>query len=85
MVFSLFSFEKIQKQNTTNIPVSVIICAKNEAENIKENLPLVLEQNYPQFEVVLINDASSDDTLEVFENFAEKNKTIKIVDVKNKK
>ena len=83
MVFSLFSFEKIQKQNTTNIPVSVIICAKNEAENIKENLPLVLEQNYPQFEVVLINDASSDDTLEVFESFAEKNKTIKIVDVKN--
>jgi glycosyltransferase involved in cell wall biosynthesis len=83
MVFSFFSFEKPSKTGNINVPVSVIICAKNEAENIKKNLPFILEQKYPNFEVVLINDASSDDTLEIFEHFAEKHSTIKIVNVEN--
>jgi cellulose synthase/poly-beta-1,6-N-acetylglucosamine synthase-like glycosyltransferase len=43
-------------------PVSVVISAKNEAENLKEFLPSILEQDYPDFEVVVVNDASSDDT-----------------------
>ena len=44
------------------LPVSVIICAKNEAENLKELLPLVLDQNYPSFEVIVVNDSSEDDS-----------------------
>jgi poly-beta-1,6-N-acetyl-D-glucosamine synthase len=43
-------------------PVSVIICARNEAERLKKNLPLILEQDYPYFEVVVVNDCSEDDT-----------------------
>lgn len=43
-------------------PVSVIICAKNEAENLRNFLPLILEQNYPDFQVVVVNDGSSDDS-----------------------
>ena len=43
-------------------PVSVVICAKNEAENLKKFLPSILEQDYPDFEVVVVNDASTDDT-----------------------
>lgn len=46
-------------------PVSVIICAKDEEENLKKNLPVVLEQMYPDFEVIVVNDASFDDTEEV--------------------
>lgn len=46
-------------------PVSVIICAKDEEENLKVNLPVVLEQMYPDFEVIVVNDASYDDTEEV--------------------
>ena len=83
MVFSFFSFEKPIKQNINTAPVSLIICAKNEAENIEKNLPLILKQNHPNFEVVLINDASSDDTLELFEKFALHHKNIKIVNVEN--
>lgn len=62
-------------------PVSIIICAKNEAANLRENLPYILKQNYKTFEVVLINDASSDETLEVMEEFASRHRNIKIVDV----
>ncbi|WP_299519875.1 glycosyltransferase [Winogradskyella sp.] len=65
-----------------HIPVSVIICAKNEAENLENNLPLILEQAYTNFELVLINDGSSDETLEVMKKFKAKNDIIKIVDVK---
>lgn len=43
-------------------PVSVIVCAKNEEQNLRENLPLILEQQYPEFEVIVINDNSDDET-----------------------
>jgi poly-beta-1,6-N-acetyl-D-glucosamine synthase len=48
-----------------NLPVSVIICARNEAENLRKNLPAFLKQNHPAYEVVVVNDCSSDDTEEV--------------------
>lgn len=43
-------------------PVSVIICAREEAENLRRNLSAVLEQDYPQFEVVVINDGETDES-----------------------
>ena len=43
-------------------PLSVIICARNEAENISRFLPAVLEQDYPSYEVVVVNDCSEDNT-----------------------
>ncbi|WP_250433009.1 glycosyltransferase [Hanstruepera flava] len=64
-------------------PISVIICAKNEAENLKAFLPSITNQNYPNFQIVLINDASYDDTLEIMEEFAMQNTNIKVVNVKN--
>ncbi len=83
ILFGSFAFSKSEKVKQKNHPISIIICAKNEAENIKKFLPSILEQDYPNFEVVLINDSSLDETLEVFEEFATKHTNIKIVDVKN--
>jgi len=82
-IFSRFSFAKKKKLAQKDIPVSVLICAKNEAENLKIFLPSIVEQQYPNFEIVLINDASYDDTLEVMESFQEKYSNIKIVNVEN--
>ena len=36
------------EEKTDTPPVSVIICARNEAENLKQFLPAVLEQDYPE-------------------------------------
>jgi cellulose synthase/poly-beta-1,6-N-acetylglucosamine synthase-like glycosyltransferase len=47
---------------TEKPPVSVIICAKDEAENLRQYLPFVLDQDYPNFEVIVVNDGSTDDT-----------------------
>ena len=50
-------------------PVSVVICAKNEEDNLKVLLPALVEQSYPSFELVLVNDFSQDDTLKVMQDF----------------
>ena len=47
---------------TEQPPVSVIICAKDEANNLRQFLPFVLQQEYPDFEVIVINDGSTDET-----------------------
>ncbi len=49
-------------------PVSVIICARNEGENLQRFLPLVLEQNYNNYEVIIVNDGSNDDTEKIIKN-----------------
>ena len=43
-------------------PLSVIIYAREEVENLRRNLPAVLEQDYPQFEVIVINDGNTDES-----------------------
>ena len=53
-------------------PVSLIICARNEEENLANNLPSILNQKYPDFEVIVVNDCSEDDTIEVLKKYAEK-------------
>jgi len=84
VLFSKFSFSISSKiKSKENFPVSLIVCAKNEADNLKTNIPFWLSQKHPDFEIILINDASYDDSLEIMESFAEENTNIKIVDVEN--
>ncbi|MBN9285960.1 MULTISPECIES: glycosyltransferase [unclassified Flavobacterium] len=83
IVFSKFAFAKPQKITPKRIPVSVIVCAKNEAENVTKFIPLLAEQNYPDYEIVLIDDASSDDTLEIFEAFEKQYSNVRLVKVQN--
>lgn len=51
---------------------SILLCARNEAANLRRHLPAVLEQDYPDFEVIVIDDASDDDTPAVLAFFQEK-------------
>ncbi len=81
--FGKFSFAKPQTSAQKRIPISIIVCAKNEEENVKNFVPILANQNYPDFEIVLIDDASSDETLEIFEGFEKKYANIKLVKVAN--
>jgi len=84
LFFTSFLFEDKNENNPfKEIPISVIICAKNEEKNLQQFLTSVLEQNYLDYEIVLINDASTDKTLQVMSAFKEKHSNLKIVDVKN--
>ena len=81
--FLSFLFHKSSKKKENTVPISVIVCAKNEAENLKNLIPKILQQEYSSFELVLINDASTDHTLEILEKFKEHDSRIKIVNVEN--
>jgi len=59
-------------QESEVTPVSVIICARNEEKNLVLNLASVLEQDYPSYEVVVVNDCSEDDTEQVLAEFKQK-------------
>jgi glycosyltransferase involved in cell wall biosynthesis len=83
VVFGKFAFAKAQKITPKKISISVIVCAKNEAENVAKYIPLLAEQDYPDFEIILIDDASSDDTLNIFEDFEKQYPNIRLVKVKN--
>ena len=50
-------------------PISIVICAKNEEENLRKLIPVLMDQDYPEFEVVIVNDNSWDDTEDILKAF----------------
>jgi len=73
----VFRIPTAAKPLSAQKPVSVIICAKNEAANLLQNLPAIMAQRYINdagitlFKVIVINDASEDDTAKVLAGFQE--------------
>lgn len=57
--------------------VSILIPARNEEKNIAEALQSVLQLDYPSFEILIINDRSTDRTGEILENMAHANPRIR--------
>jgi len=76
--FSRLATYKIPaKENTSEHPVSVVICARDEADNLAKNLPGVLVQDYrTSHEVVVVNDNSMDDGKYVIDEFKQSFKNI---------
>jgi len=70
------------------LPVTVIICAQNENENLKRFLPSILDQDYPVFEVIVVDDGSTDDTRFTLQALQEKYANLRVIElsemVKNK-
>jgi glycosyltransferase involved in cell wall biosynthesis len=62
--------------------ISVVICARNEHDHLKENLPFILAQDYPDFEVVVVNWASEDDSSFLLARMNEEFPNLKIVEIK---
>ena len=83
LFFGNFALSKPEQPQQKNISISVIICAKNEAHNLNLFLKSIIEQDYPNFEIVLINDSSKDDTLKIIEDFSKLHNNIKIVNVRS--
>lgn len=62
--------------------VSIIIPCYNQAEYVKEAIESALNQTYENIEIVVINDASTDNSAEVIKEFANKNLKIIFLDEK---
>lgn len=64
-LFRIFAFYKPENSINFCPPVSIIVCAKNEADNLRYLLADLVSQDYSKFEIVLVDDASEDDSLEI--------------------
>ncbi|MCX6187784.1 MAG: glycosyltransferase [Bacteroidetes bacterium] len=79
-VFGNFAFFKSSapSQNKSEEPVSIIIAARNEYANLEKNLKSILEQDYPNYEVIVVNDCSWDDSQKLLEYYQEVYSHLKI-------
>lgn len=57
-----------EKSNVDLPPVSVVIACRNELQNLKSNLQYIISQQYPEFEIVIVDDNSTDGTYEYVSN-----------------
>jgi glycosyltransferase involved in cell wall biosynthesis len=62
-------------------PVSIIIAARNERRNLEKHLPKILNQNYPEFQVVVVNDRSWDGTFEFLEDLRQVEPRLHVVHI----
>ena len=80
VLFALFLFRKLlsynHKDSKFSKGVSVIICAQDESENLSNNLPSFLAQDYPIFEVIVVNDQSVDGTKYLLQDLEKKNQNL---------
>lgn len=76
-------YKKKNRETLQQHPVSVIICARDEAQNLAENLPQVLQQEYKStFEVVAVNDNSFDDSKYVLEYISKPFRNLRPIELK---
>ena len=91
LFYSFFFFLRLalhKNKEATNLkkaPVSVVICAKNEELNLIHNLPFILNQNYPDFEIVVVNHGSTDQTAKVLSDYQKTHNNLKVLYFENDK
>ena len=62
----------------SNEIVSVIMCTYNGALYVEEQLDSILEQTYPALEIIIADDASTDETWSILQSYAERDQRIRI-------
>lgn len=76
------AYKPAPREHSQQHPVSVIICARDEDENLARNLPGVLVQQYPTtHEVIVVNDNSMDETKYVLAELQKTFRGLQIVDL----
>lgn len=76
---------KTEEGSASLPPVSVIVAARNESENLYELIPILIEQDYPAFEIVVVNNQSFDDSRWLLMAFQRQFPTLKIVELEKSK
>ena len=68
--------DKFENKSKTTPKVSIILPARNEEEFISKCLDSLIEQDYPNYEIIVINDSSDDSTGKIILEYAKKNSKI---------
>lgn len=73
------------KENNYEVLISIILPVYNGAEHLTECIESLLSQTYKNFELIIVDDGSTDNTPMILRNFTQKDKRIKIITHKNNK
>ncbi len=77
-------YQVVNRTKRTYPPVSLLICARNEATNLQKNLEYCLQQEYPIFEVLVVDDCSSDETASVLQDFQKQYPQLRVLSLTDK-
>ena len=79
---AFFNSNQAKSTKTSSaLPVSIIIAARNESDNLFKNLPHILGQAYPEFEVIVVNHQSIDNSKDILDVFSKQYSNLKIVEL----
>ena len=70
------------KLNEELEPVSIVLCARDAYEYLVDLIPALLKQDYPDFEIVVVNDCSDDETEEYLKDLERNEPRVKPVQLK---
>ena len=81
--FSIFPFrpQRSIQTNSEDEGISVIVCAKNEINNLRRLIPKLLEQEFSVFEILIVNDHSTDGSLELLRELDQKHHNFKFLNL----
>ena len=86
-IILFYGWLKIRKKGpiaSTKLFITIVIVVRDEAENISGLLADLYSQSYPLFEVIIVDDHSTDNTIEIIKTFCSKNNfTVKLLELKN--
>ena len=80
-VFSRLAFHKDKRKAPETPNVTIIIAARNEADNLFKNLPFILDQDYPNFEVIVVNHQSMDESKYILDAFEHEFPNMRVINV----
>jgi len=80
----LAAFSRKRESGTTTFPpVSILVCAHDEEQNLRALLPLLLAQEYPEFEVIVVEDRCNDGTYDFLLRATREHPRLKMVRVQH--
>ena len=86
MVGSVIYYFRIERRDPLPLPdtpmVSILVPTFNESAQVEETVERLNKMNYPEYEILLINDGSSDDTAEIEHRLARRYPRVRVVDLK---
>ena len=69
--------------NDNHPRISVVVAAKDEQDNIEQCIRTMLEQDYPNFEMIVANDRSDDATAEIVERIAAEDDRLRLINIEH--
>lgn len=83
VAFAPLANYQIRTKPVEPYPISVVICAYNEGYNLKRFLPIILEQVYDNYEVIVVNDRSTDDSEALLTAFQQQYSHLRVLHLKD--